>query len=73
VRALNTLAGFAVTGNTTYWMTTGVGGCPDRGSDGSEQPTCRLQRARLPFVPAGRPRGTATVPVPGRVDLSRDL
>jgi hypothetical protein len=53
--APNTVAGFAVTGHTAYWITTGVGGdCPDLGSDGSEQPTCLLQRARSRFVPSGR-------------------
>jgi hypothetical protein len=60
--APNTLAGFAITRGTAYWMTTGVGGdCPDLGN---EQPACRLQQARLRFTPfrdsSAAPHGVAS-------------
>jgi hypothetical protein len=68
----STLAGFAVTGTTAYWMTTGVGGdCPDLASDGGEQPTCLLRRARLRFVPARAARASATGPL--RPPLGRGI
>lgn len=55
-----TLSGFAMTGDTAYWMTAGIDGeCLDY-SDGSERQICRLQRARPRFnaVSAGGPSRT---------------